>query len=252
MARSSGLRVSGKFSKAEVRRQTNLALRERARETLRTAKAAIATARARRKAAVKEARERCKSERLAAADRARALRLRLLDEMRAAVKAERTAARHACDVRISDARGLRSEIARAREQYAAERQYQRDLRRIEAGNKKTLAQFVREQRRAARSESDDEVRSNIPPDLIALFNRVKRQIRGSDRRSRTEAFLEYAEQHPDEAIEAIEDVSDRQMAKLQAAADKAKRDYDRAFSRPLTAPSAGSYILDEYDDGIPF
>ncbi len=40
------------------------------------------------------------------------------------------------------------------------------------------------------AESDDEVRSNIPPELVALFERVKRGIKASPRMSRTEAFLQ--------------------------------------------------------------
>ena len=39
------------------------------------------------------------------------------------------------------------------------------------------------------AESDDEVRSNIPPELVALFERVKRGIKASPRMSRTESFL---------------------------------------------------------------
>ncbi len=39
------------------------------------------------------------------------------------------------------------------------------------------------------SESDDEVRQNIAEALVPLFNRVRAQIRGSRRQTRTEAFL---------------------------------------------------------------
>jgi hypothetical protein len=47
-----------------------------------------------------------------------------------------------------------------------------------------------------RAESDDEVRSNLPADLVALFERVKGGIKASPRMSRTEVFLQYAEEHP--------------------------------------------------------
>jgi predicted RNA methylase len=54
------------------------------------------------------------------------------------------------------------------------------------------------------SESDDEVRQNIPDHLIPLFNRVRLGIRETGSKSRTEAFLEYAEQHPGEELAAVE------------------------------------------------
>jgi hypothetical protein len=55
-----------------------------------------------------------------------------------------------------------------------------------------------------RSESDDEVRSNVDPHLLPLFEEVKGKIKGSERRSRTEAFLEYAEAHPEDVLFARE------------------------------------------------
>jgi hypothetical protein len=70
--------------------------------------------------------------------------------------------------------------------------------------------------RERREESDDEVRSNIPADMLPLFERVKRSIRGSERQSRTEAFLRYAEEHPEDLLDAITDVSEREVARLVA------------------------------------
>ena len=60
------------------------------------------------------------------------------------------------------------------------------------------------------------MRSNIPADLLPLFERVKRTIRGSDRQSRGEAFLRYAEEHPSEVIAAMSDLSEHEIAKLVA------------------------------------
>jgi hypothetical protein len=55
-----------------------------------------------------------------------------------------------------------------------------------------------------RSESDDRVLSNIPPELEPLWYEIKRHIKGGPRKSRTEEFLEYADAHPDEVIAAQE------------------------------------------------
>lgn len=222
------LKPSGKFSKAELRREIARDQRNAARARVRQLRAAVADLRKRRKEAIAEARSKCRAGRLEAADRARALRLRLLSEMRAAVVAERQAARGACDARVSSARGLRSEIEQARAAYEAERKFQADMRRIEGGNKRTMALAKRADARARRSESDDEVRGNIPPETIALFNRIRRSIKGSDRMSRTEAFLHYAEENPHEVIEAIEELSQRSLARMEREAEKAARDAQRA------------------------
>ena len=55
-------------------------------------------------------------------------------------------------------------------------------------------------KRERRSESDDEVLYNIPPELVPTWEHVKRGIRGNDRKSRTEAFLEWVELHPSEIV----------------------------------------------------
>ena len=56
----------------------------------------------------------------------------------------------------------------------------------------------------ARRESDDKVRGNIPPELVPVFEKVKRQIKGSARISRTEAFLQYVEESPDDVQTIVE------------------------------------------------
>lgn len=58
------------------------------------------------------------------------------------------------------------------------------------------------------AESDDEVRQNIPLELVPLFNRVRTGIKKTHGESRTEAFLRYVEEHPGEEIAAVERVAD--------------------------------------------
>jgi len=60
-------------------------------------------------------------------------------------------------------------------------------------------------RRAAelRAESDDEVIRNLGEDklLIALFKKHRAKIKATKHRSRTEAFLEFVHDHPEELDE---------------------------------------------------
>lgn len=58
------------------------------------------------------------------------------------------------------------------------------------------------------SESDDEVRQNIPEHLIPLFNRLRPGLKKCAGKSRTEAFLQYVEEHPGEDIESVERVAE--------------------------------------------
>ena len=116
---------------------------------------------------------------------------------------------------------LTDDIERARAELEAERKYQADLRRIERGNRAARRGAPRTSRAERRSESDDEVRVNLPPELVPLFEKVKRGIKGSARESRTEAFLRYAEEHPREVLAVLDDQADavvREMERQQRAA----------------------------------
>lgn len=77
----------------------------------------------------------------------------------------------------------------------------------------------------AKRESDDAVRGNIPADLVVVFDAVRRNIKGSPLKSRTEAFLEYVEENPDDVQsimdEAIPSDDDFSAAYAQWAAEAA-------------------------------
>ena len=61
----------------------------------------------------------------------------------------------------------------------------------------------------------DEVRGNIPPELVALFERVKRGVKASPRMSRTQAFLHYTEENQEEVLEAISDTTEEMVRQLE-------------------------------------
>jgi hypothetical protein len=161
---------------------------------------------------------------------------RLRDEVRAElaqrVQAMRDAQRGDCArTRAATKKELDARIVAA----ARELGMQRDHMRAEYGRKGGARRVSAAQaRRERREESDDEVRRNLPPELLSVWERVRGTIRPSPRRSRTEAFLEWAEENPD-AVHAIvyEDV-DRQVAQLireqQAIERRQQRGYDAESS----------------------
>jgi len=121
------------------------------------------------------------------------------------------------------------------------RAFRGEMRRIG----KTARGMQRERKKRTRAtwaekrrESDDEVRGNIDPELLPLWEDVKRSIKGTSRLTRTEQFLLYAEEHPFEVIEAQERTmpSDAQYEKEQRQA------YDDWFEDKD----------EDEDDGVPF
>jgi hypothetical protein len=210
--------------------------KKKAREKIANLAEQLSDARRRRRLALREAKERCRAERIAARERARAMRLRVLEELREAMRAERLGARQACTLRLGEARGIKDSILRARAELEAEKKYEADLRRIERGNRQRRKDAPRVTRIERQAESDDEVRSNIPPELVALFERVKRGIKASPRMSRTEAFLHYAEENPDDVLAATDDKTDALIRELEAQHREARRSLRRPPPRPRYTP----------------
>lgn len=151
-----------------------------------------------------------------------------LAAVRAELRRERAAAREACNLDRAKARTLKDKAKQARAELVAERDYQRALRRIEAANREKQKRAKRPLVKTRASESDDEVRGNIPPELVPLFDRVRKQIRATDRMNRTEAFLQYAHDHESEGEQwaALEDRVDetiRALERRQAMANPKKK-----------------------------
>ncbi len=182
-----------KFSAREARRlQAQIR-----RETIRDLRARIRDARARRRQTLKQVRHHCRAARCRLRDRIKALKLQAREKLRAEIAAMRAQAREQCKSRVARVRelgGTKIQIERAalRHQQALNA----EIARTEGRMRKAHARSEKEQR----EESDDEVRGNLPPELLAVFERVKRSIRGNRRLSRTEAFLHWAEENPDEVV----------------------------------------------------
>lgn len=202
------------------------------RQKLKKLRAHIRTQKKRRKAALAGARNRCRVLRVKTRERAMQKFREALLALREARKAEISAARSTCAAhRKKAAETTDRAIARALRNLGSERAFQSEMRRIEQSNReRKRALFASKKER--RQESDDEVRRNIPHDLEPLFERVKRSMKGSDRMSRTEAFLRYAEENPHEVIAAQEDIAEAEIRRLirteakLAKATRARRHYD--------------------------
>jgi len=234
-ARSSDALDAGTARKhrASLRRDIERDHRRKARAKLVELREQLRAARLSRKNALGDATLRCRAERIAVREKTRMERLLALEELRKALHAERQAARDTCAVRKEDAKKATSDaIQRARGELDAERKYQDDLKRIESGNRARRFATHRSSARERRSESDDEVRVNIPAELVALFERVKAGIKGSARETRTEAFLRYAEENPDEVLVALDDKTEAVIRDLERQEREAARHLRRRRYTP--------------------
>ncbi len=214
------------LTREEAKKQRRQLLEEIAREHRRKdrekvveLRARIRSVKTRRKEAMRKVVARCRTGRHAAKERAKARALAIREEARALIQnarnEEKQKARDACSARKTQLKmAAISAAAKRRGQLKAERDFQREVRRIEGWARKRKMEDERTTAAEARQESDDEVRGNIPPDLVPLFERVKRSIKGSVRQSRTEAMLAYAEEHPNEVVDAQEELSRREIARL--------------------------------------
>lgn len=187
-----------------------------AKAKLATLKRQVRETRASRRRLLREARVRCRARKGELVAQKKREREAALARLRAEAKARRDDVLVTCAAdREAYGTGPRSILARERAELAAERTYQRDLKRIEAGNRASLRSLTRATRKEIEDESDDEVRQNLDPALVPLFNRVRKQIKGTARRSRTESFLHYVEEHPRELEKLLEESTDREIAELE-------------------------------------
>lgn len=196
-----------------TRRELELARRAADRKLLQRLREALRSARRLKRERLREVVSVCRQARVVARERARALRAQARAAAHAAIDSDRQASRSRCErdkarVRAQDG----STVTKALEALDAERKHQAALRRWQ---RRAVA---RPSARAvtAIAESDAEVEANIPEDLIGAWRAVKSRIRGTARRSRTEAFIEWASEHAGEVARLQDRQLDAEIRELVA------------------------------------
>ncbi|HEX7663348.1 MAG TPA: DUF3560 domain-containing protein, partial [Polyangiaceae bacterium] len=242
------------------------ARRKAVREELVAIRAELRDARRERKRAVEAARERCRADRIAARERARAIRIRTVRELVETERAERITARQTCAERLREARKLPDRATRRHAELVAERRHEREVRKIERATRARSKEAPKEACLACQHETDDEVRAQLPADLLPLFEKVGRSIKAAPGQMRTETFLRYAEKHPDEVLATSEHEAHTRVVDLEAherslkkapnayeAKREARIDRMRTRAEKLRAESEGaSQRAHAIADRIPF
>ncbi len=125
---------------------------------------------------------------------------------------------------------------RAREQGAAEVARRRgevvEAREMDKLHRKGAKPAkMRSTSRQRAQEDDDAVRSNleaIDPAYVPVFNTIRKHIKAGPRTTRTEAFLQWAEENPAEVFDLLQHDADRYLASLLAEQERTSKELRRS------------------------
>jgi hypothetical protein len=117
---------------------------------------------------------------------------------------------------LAHVRGLDS-IGRAQVAIKAEAEMLDAVRRagravkLGKSSRRTAPRMTAAERRA---ESDDEVRNNIDPELLPVWEKLKSKIKATERMTRTEAFAHWAHDHAQEVRNMVDAAAEASIAEL--------------------------------------
>ncbi|MET0410227.1 MAG: hypothetical protein ABW217_02975 [Polyangiaceae bacterium] len=224
---------------ARVRKEW-LSARDRAH--LQQLREQVASARARRNAALRAAMKACSRARRSLSEKVRAYRSEQMKRINAEVREMRNRARAQCQARQHRIRGAGGHaVDRRSAELRNEARLRQQLARVDAKQRNRHMASRRERL----EEDDDAVRSNLPPELLPAFERVRKHIKASKRTTRTEAFLEWAESHPEDVIAYQGDATDRELRRLIAEHEATERQLRKTRPRSTRRRAGGS-------DEVPF
>lgn len=202
----------------ELARAATKHRRTQARERIKQLRKDLAAARAERKERMRAAVQACRDARARARVKAKQQRA----ELAAAIVNERAANRGMCaasreatrEQTLGKVRSVATHLTSAK--HAA-----RLLARAPRATRKAAAGYVTAAE--SRAESDHAVRVNLPRELVPVFDAVRREIHGSARRSRTEAFLEWAQENPARVYEIQHAAHDKWIRDMEREERKLRR-----------------------------
>ena len=184
----------------------------KAREQIRTLRERVKNAKRERSRRAKQARAVCRAAKRDAKRKAREIRAQHLAATQAEIAALRAAAAGTCGVAGSKARARAAEsFARAASALDSEQRYYAQIRRLSAKPKHTRAEAQRAARERAR-ESDDQVETNLPRELVPVWHERAPKTRATERASRTEVFLQWVHDHPADVERIVTRDIDAQVA----------------------------------------
>jgi hypothetical protein len=224
-----------------LRREAEAAARARDRQKLAELRDHLRHAKKLRAQRAREVVIACRQARVRLRAARQQLRARYQHDIANAKERERLASRKQCDAKKmqAKAKGL-SRIDRALRALTAERSHQTTMKLW--ANKNPLKRPMQKHSGDALQESDSQVRSNIPHDMIPVWVAVRGRIKSTPRRSRTEAFLEWVEEHQGEVRRILDRQIEREVDDLVTHERELRRrvakpgNYRRMSERELAVP----------------
>ncbi len=153
---------------------------------------------------------------------ARAKRREAIAGVKTQCKVAREKLRTVCGNRVARAKesGAQAIVAGLSEA-AEEREIDRLLRTADRRGRGVVR--ARSSSRERQQESDEEVANNLPEAMQSVWNTVKRHIKPTARKSRTEAFLQWAEENVEEVYAIQSQNAERELAQMIAEHEQAER-----------------------------
>lgn len=218
---------------ARYKREHHARIAHRALDDIR---ARIRAIRERKAETLTRVRAHCKIARVRAREAAGAYRAAERERIDREVGEMLQAERNRCQARKERAkRGAETALETERREMKDERATQRLLRSFESRKRAELVRAASAAER--RSESDDEVRGNLDPELVPVFDSVRRQIRARPGMSRTEGFLHWTHENPDEVWRIRGALAEAELAALVKEERRAWKEA-RKYKRPTRLESA--------------
>ena len=208
-----------------LRKQTVELQKKMQRETLAKFRKRLRELAQRRRDALKRARELCRASRVRFRERRKEIRAGHREAAKRQIEHERADIRGTCEARKLAVRSASTSATQSvRRPQAEERRMQRELGELERRRRKATRTTARERAQ----ETDQAVEQNLAPELAGVWRQVKARFRvAPGRKSRTEAFLEWAEENPEEVMmmqaASSEEMTARDIAELRKVERKLAR-----------------------------
>lgn len=211
-----GAGMIGREQKATIARQAERDRKRAARQLVKRLGQELVHARARARDEVREVQVKAKVWLREAMQRARDRYQDAIRDSRMQRDADRYAAKRTRDAAIDEVRaaGLAA-VDRAARERAIARSHLREMRLADRHHRERVRDAKKGNPIERVQQSDDVVRQDIDPELVPLWEQVKGRVRGTSRRSRTEAFLAYVHEHPGEQLAAIDRKTDALIRELE-------------------------------------
>lgn len=102
-------------------------------------------------------------------------------------------------------------------------------------------------------ESDEQVARNLPPELLPVWQRVKRRIKATDKMTRTEAFMQWVHDHSAEVQEIEAQEAERGVDEWVAQEVEQRAAMDQDLAELADAELLRQYDEMRYQEGdVPF